>query len=172
MPQVIHSRSKRKRTLINWVVVIGALVITLAIVGFFDWRASQDKAAFNSAMQQATLLDHDRRYQDEKAGLEAYLNTNPPSQYRLGPYTVLGTISYQQRDYQGAINYYEAAVASNGGKPTEYLAEDIGQAAASAGDNATALKYFKLAIQLTDPKAQGTDLGDLKATVKNLESKQ
>jgi tetratricopeptide (TPR) repeat protein len=114
-------------------------------------------------------MDHEGKYNDEAKLLKQYLKGNPPKQYQYQPLMTLGNLAYQKRDDAGALQYYNEAVAANGGNLKEIDAESIAMAAQAKGDKATAIKYYKLAIQLTDVQpGVANNIDDFKATIKYL----
>ncbi len=165
----------KRRFIPNWTFVV-VLCVILAI-GAGGWLTfnyiNQSTSApdqYNSVMSQADYLDQELNYTDEASTLKNYLATNPPKQDRYKPLVLLGNLAVDDHNNAKAVQYYQQAVADDGGHLTEFDAETIGQTEAAEGNNTLALQYFKNALKIAQANpAESGDIDDLNATIKNLE---
>ncbi len=163
-------------------VSLGILVLVIVVVAGLLWwhnennnaaknKAEAQKQAAQTAVDHANQLDQSGDYASEAKVYKNYLATNPPKKYQYKPLVSLGLLAQMRKDYKSALNYYNQAIAINGGNLSEFDAENIALVAGATGDKPKMLVYFKKALQIAEanPKAY-TDIKDLKATIKNLEA--
>jgi tetratricopeptide (TPR) repeat protein len=149
------------------------LLVALGVTGLTMFermeQKQQEQQHLDTTMKQAAVYDHLGQYQEEAKVLQKYLKSNPPKPYRYRPLMRLGDLAYNQRQDGEALADYQQAVADNDGKASLTDAQSMAMAAAAKGDNVAAIKYYRLAIKLTDAKpGVGNNIDEFKLAITNL----
>jgi len=150
VPQVVVLHDEHKKHVLSVALVAAgvgvAAIVVLVIMVNLVWAGQHAEALKN-----AQTLDGKKDYASEVEYLQRYVNTNPPQQYKYDALVAEGKAAENESQYRTAFVAYLSADTSSS-KPNLDLKLDVARAATAIGDKATAVSYYKQAIDMT-PKS-------------------
>lgn len=165
MPQVVVLQEEHKKGVLRKTMIglgIGAAaIVALIILANVVWATQHELAIDN-----AKSLDKQKQYGAEMQLLQRYVATHPPQSYRYDAELMLGNVAIKTGDYHQAYQAYLYA-DSLSSKPNLEVKLGVAQAATAVGDKATAISYYKQAVELT-PKSATEKIGELEDEIRGL----
>jgi tetratricopeptide (TPR) repeat protein len=168
MPRVAVRSSFRKIYVITGVVLLTVgVVVSIVLVKMHQSQTARQRQAENTVLKEAQMLDNTQQYVLETRGLQDYIDSNPPEQYRYSVLLQLGVLALNRQDYVSALKWYKQAETASG-KVQLQDAAGAGEAEAALGHKQAAIGYYKQAANLSNTSNLGQT--NYAAIVKTLES--
>jgi tetratricopeptide (TPR) repeat protein len=174
MPQVsITGRDVPSKTV---AVTIVAVVLVIASISAYALWARQQR--YEAAKREETLVtaegqnyDFHQQYGSEQKVLTAFINSNPPKQYKYDPLVQLGAMALEQNQPLQAKKWYMEAEAASGTQQLEDV-DGLASVYVMLGNKPEAIIYVRRAIAIDQRigNADNTDLLQYQQELKLLET--
>jgi tetratricopeptide (TPR) repeat protein len=172
MPQVVSAREQNIRRSIRrsgkhvaWAVavVLALVILTIAVSSLLA------KHKFDAVSKQDQRLQGQGNYAEDKKLLSAYINSNPPKPYKYPILLRLGDLAFGEGKYSEAATWY---LRANTLHPNNvHVTVQLAMISEQLGDRASAITYWRKAINLTPP-SNGSDIQQYQEAVQRLEGKR
>lgn len=146
----------------GYVLLVLVVLVCLAVAGWLMYHNRHDDSdtgkkvtaaeKHTEVMKQVATADNAGDFAAEAKQLQAYIDSNPPSEYAESEIIRLATAYQNTKDYDNAIKWYQVALDKY---PDAKLAATRGIAYAymAKGDKQKAIEYFEKTIEIekSDP---------------------